>query len=137
MRAPAVSTRIFVLRTYYAATGLFLLLDYLFDFNVRLAFLESWPGWRLLYYLFCFGCLGIMLWRPAQTTLVTTVESLITLSALIISMGARVMNMSVTLLETGVGLVTLQEMLNFVIVGAAAWFGWYRGSRQLQRDWRQ
>ena len=48
-----------VLKLYYGATALFVLLDYVLNVNVRLAFLEAWPGWRGLYYVFCFCCLAI------------------------------------------------------------------------------
>ncbi len=124
-------------RVYYAATALFLLLDYGLDINVRVAFLEPWPAWRILYYLFCFGCLGLMIWRPAWTTLVTTVESLITLTALILHMGVRVMSLSVGVLEQGEdGFVYIEEIFNFIISGFAAWWGWQRGSRQLQKQLR-
>jgi len=130
-----VSVRI--LRFYYAATAFFLLLDYIFDINVRLAFLEAWPGWRALYYLFCFACLGLIVWRPALTLLVTAVESLITLTALLLSMGIRVMSLSVTMPETGHGIITTEEILNFILVGGAAWIGWMRGSQALQAELRR
>lgn len=39
-----------ILRAYYAATTLFLLLDLWLDINIRLAFLDSRPGWRAAYY---------------------------------------------------------------------------------------
>ena len=123
-----------VRRAYYAATAVFLLLDYCADFNVRLAFLEPWPQWRLVYYAACFGFLAVTYWRPALTNLVATAESLLTLSALILGMGARAVSMSVTVLETGQGIITMEEVINFVIAGAAAWFGWQRGSRALRQD---
>lgn len=125
------------LRIYYAATAIFLLLDYIFGVNVRVAFLEPWPLWRSLYYLFCFACLGVMLWKPALTTVVSTGESLITLSALILHMGIRVMSLSVGVMEHGAdGLIHVEEILNFVISGSMAWWGWQRGSREIQKQLR-
>jgi hypothetical protein len=122
-----------ILRFYYAATAAFLLLDYAFDVNLRLAFLEPWPGWRALYYAICFSCLGLIVWRPDLTLLVTTVESLITL----LSMGARVLSVSVNVPEMGGGFVTVEEIINFVIAGGAAWLGWFHGSRALHKEFRQ
>ena len=136
MNAPAISTSVTLIRIYYAATAIFLLLDYLVDINVRLAFLEAWPAWRAGYYLFCFACLGLIMWRPALTTLVTTVESLITLSALILSLGAKVMS-TVTVLETGGEFITTEEIFNFMIAGGAAWIGWLRGTQTLQERLRR
>ncbi len=126
-----------VLRVYYAATALFLLLDFAFDVNLRLAFLEPWPGWRALYYVICFGCLALIVSRPVLTLLVTTVESLITLSALLLSTGARVLSVSVNVLETGSGIVTAEEIINFIIAGGAAWLGWFRGSQALHKEFRR
>lgn len=126
------------LRIYYAATALFLLLDYWFGVNIRVAFLEPWPAWRFLYYLFCFACLGLILWRPALTTIVSTVESLITLSALILHMGVRVMSLSVGVMEQGAeGIIHIEEIANFIISGFAAWWGWQQGSTELARRLRQ
>ena len=113
-------------------------MDFGFDVNVRVAFLEPWPVWRVLYYLFCFGCLALIFLRPALTTLVTTVESLITVSALILHMGVRVMSVSVGVMEAGAGAVIYpQEIINFLISGLAAWWGWVQGSQALQRRLRR
>ena len=125
-----------LLQAYYAATALFLLLDYFGGINVRIAFLEDWPVWRGLYYLACFGCLALIAWRPGLATLVTTVESLITLAALIISMGVRVMTVSESVLTDSADIVTTEKLLNFAIVGFAAWYGWFSGTEALKRQLR-
>ena len=83
-----------ILRIYYAATLLFIILDYFLGINIRLAFLETWPGMRALYDLLCFVCLGLMTWRPAWSLLVGTLESLLALSLLIVTMDVRVMTVS-------------------------------------------
>lgn len=125
------------LRIYYAATAIFLLLDYWFGVNVRVAFLEPWPAWRFFYYLFCFGCLGLMIWKPALTTIVSTVESLITLCALILHMGVRVMSLSSGVLEAGAdSFIYTEEILNFLLSGFVAWWGWQRGLTALHQQLR-
>lgn len=53
-----------LLRIYYAATLLFVILDYFLNINVRLAFLEAWPEMRAFYYLLLFVCLGLMFLQP-------------------------------------------------------------------------
>lgn len=126
-----------MLRIYYVATAIFLLLDYLFGINVRLASLDAFPGWRALYYLVCFACLGLMIWRPAWTLWVATTESLVTLSMLIISMGARVFTVSDTMLSTGAGGITAEEIINFMISGGIAWFAWFRGTTAIQDELRR
>ena len=126
-----------LLQLYYAATAIFLLLDYALGINVRLSPLEAYPGWRALYYLFCFGCLGLMVWRPNWSNWIATGESLLTLSMLIISMGARVMTVSDTVLSSGEGFITSEELINFIISGGAAWIAYTRGTQAIQSDLRR
>lgn len=129
--AVSLSTRL--LRIYYAATLLFVMLDYLMNINVRLAFLEAWPGMRVLYYLLCFVCLGLMTWRPRLSPWIATFESALALSLLILTMGARVMTASEQMLDAGTGFVSVNEIMNFMIVGGAAWLAYTRGMADLRR----
>lgn len=122
-----------VMLLYYAATALFVLLDVFLDFNVRVAFLESLPRARAAYYGVCFACLGMILWRPSSSVLVGAFESLVTLSALLISMGMRVLLATDRVVETGTGLVTGQEILNFLIAGIVAYIAWINGISRFSR----
>lgn len=122
-----------LLRIYYAATLLFVALDYFLHINIRLAFLEAWPAMRVLYYLLCFVCLGLILWRPGWGLWIGTIESLLALSMLIITMGVRVMTVSEQMLQTGSGLVSISEIMNFIIVGGAAWIAYMRGIQAIKK----
>jgi len=122
-----------ILPWYYAATVIFLLLDYLGGVNVRVAFLESLPSARIAYYAICFVCLALMVWRPAWTTLIGTFESLVTLIALIFSMAIRVMIPNDAIFEENVAIVTTEQIINFVIAGSMAYFSWNKGLRELTR----
>ncbi len=121
-----------VLPWYYAATALFLLFDYGFGVNLRVAFLDAWPAARLGYYGVCYACLGLMLWRPRWTTLIGTFESLVTLVALILGMALRVMIPNDAIFSENVAIVTYQEIVNFVIAGSMAYASWVTGLRELQ-----
>ncbi len=116
---------------YYAATVLFLILDYAFGINVRIAFLDSMPAARLAYYGVCFACLGLILARPAWATLVGTFESLVTLIALILAMGIRVLVPNDAIFAENAGIVTIQEVVNFLISGSMAYLSWVKGLREL------
>jgi len=116
---------------YYAATIVFLMLDYGFGVNVRVAALEAYPGVRAGYYLVILACFGVMLWRPSWATAIGVVESLATLVALIMNMALRSMIVTDQMLETGVGFITTAEIINFVISGSIAWFFWQRGMTAL------
>ena len=124
------SDRILVL--YYAATAVFVILDFALDFNVRVAFLEALPMARAAYYGVCFCCLALMLWRPAWTVLISAFESLVTLSALIISLGIRVLLVADHVLETGSGFITMPEICNFMISGGIAYVAWIKGINRLR-----
>lgn len=129
------SSRVLVL--YYAATAVFLVLDFALDINVRLAFLEFAPLARALYYGICFACLGLMVWRPRWTTLISAFESLVTLVALILSMAIRTMLVTDQVLETGGGYITYQEILNFLVTGSIAYLAWVKGLNEIRRQMSQ
>ena len=116
-----------ILKFYYAATAAFLILDLVFHINVRVAFLEPWPMWRLAYYAVCFGVFVMIALRPGLAEVLGVVESLVTLVALILSMGVRVMLVPADLAEFGASVVSGQEIINFVISGGIAWLSWHRG----------
>lgn len=121
-----------ILPLYYAATAFFLLLDYGFGLNVRIAFLDTLPAARMAYYGICFACLGLMIWRPSWTTFIGTFESLVTLIALIFGMAVRVMIPNDAIFEENTTILTYQEVINFVIAGSVAYLAWIRGLKELQ-----
>ena len=120
-----------ILRLYYAATILFVALDFGFHINVRAAFLESVPNLRLLFYVVLFSCFALVLWRPAWTNIVGLVESIITLAALIINMALRSMMITHDVFATGAGPVTMAEVINFLIAGGAAYVSYAQGLKWL------
>ena len=122
------------LTLYYAATILFLLLDYGLGINVRLAFLDALPGLRAAWYGFCFACLFAMSWRPSWSPAIGAVESLGTLIALILGMGVRVMVPNDAIFEKNVDFVTVEEIVNFLIAGFAAYYALSRGLSHLNVD---
>lgn len=122
------------LRLYYAATAVFLALDYIFGINVRIAFLEPLPAARAAYYGVCFFCLALIVFRPGWAVFVGAFESLVTVVALILSMGLRVIPMNDAMLEGGGDIVSAEEIVNFVISGSIAYFAWYRGIHEISRQ---
>lgn len=134
MNTGPVSPQVKILRLYYAATALFIVLDYWFGINVRLAGLEQAPAWRGPYYLLCFACLCLMYWRPAWSPWIATAESLLTLSMLIINMALRVMIVTDAMLETGRGFVSMGEIGNFMLASGVAYVAYWSGVRTVRRD---
>jgi ABC-type transport system involved in cytochrome c biogenesis permease subunit len=136
MRDVSVINSAKMLRVYYAATLIFVILDYYMNINVRLAFLEAWPEMRAIYYLLLFVCLGLMILRPGWSLWIGTVESMLAASLLIVTMGVRVMTMSEQMLRTGSGLVTMSEIMNFMIVGLAGSVAFRRGIAAIHKQSR-
>ncbi len=120
-----------LLFVYYAATLVFLLLDYVAGINVRLSFLEALPAARAGYYGVCFLCFALMIWRPAWTVLISAFEGLVTIVALTLAIGVRIFVISDEMIDTGRGFVTPQEIWNYLLSGGAAYIAWFRGIRQL------
>ena len=124
-----------ILTAYYAATVLFLLLDYSLDINVRIAFFAGNSEAKAVYYFVLFVCFAVVLWRPAWSTVIGGIESLATIVLLIISMYVR----SVIYFPTIDGFedpnypgpVTVAEIINFLIAGGAAYVSFQQGLRSL------
>ena len=47
---------------FYLATPLFLLIDSLLGWNIRISSLDNYPGWKMVYYLFLL-CIGLLMWK--------------------------------------------------------------------------
>ena len=118
---------------YYAATLAFAFFDFFFGLNVRLTFLAEWPSGRALYYVFCVLCF-LLIWRfPAWSGVVAAVESLVNLSALIISMALKVIVVTDEMIDAGRGAITLAELLNFLLSGSVGYLALTVRSAALQR----
>jgi hypothetical protein len=120
-----------IIRAYYVATVLFLLLDLVLNINVRIAFLEPYPTMRACYYAVIFGCMALILWKPAWTITISAFESLVTLIALIMSMGIRSMLITDAMLEGNAAFISGPEIINFVITGSIAYLAFQRGMKEL------
>lgn len=111
---------------YYAATAAFLVLDLGFGINLRISFLDGYDGWRLLYYGVCFAVFVLIIVKPGWTLALSAVESLATMVALILSFWMQILIVDETALTQGAPLVTIPQVINFVISGFAAWLAWTR-----------
>jgi hypothetical protein len=73
-----------------------------------------------------------MIWRPSWTILIATFESLVTIVALILSMGIRVMVPTDAIFGENTSFITYQEIINFLISGSMAYLSWIQGLKALQ-----
>ncbi len=116
---------------YYAATAAFFVLDRAFGINLRIAFLDDHDGLRLAYYAVCVACFVAIVLKPGWTLAVSAVESLATMVALILSFWMQILPVDGALLEPGAPVVTIEQVINFVISGFAAWLAWTRSMTAL------
>ena len=123
-----------IIQFYYLGTVVFLLLDVVFNINVRIAFLENSPALRVTYYAAIFACMALILWRPDWTVIVSAAESLVSLVALILNMGMRTMLGTDAMLDGGAVFITMPEIFNFMITGSIAYLVFMRGMDQLQGE---
>ena len=121
-----------LLVAYYAATLVFLLLDAAFGINLRVAFLEDYPGWRAGYYALCGVCLLLVVTKPGWEAVVSGVESLFTLIALILSLALRSMFLGDLAFGEEFRPVTVEEVVNFLMSGSVAYLTWQRGLKALR-----
>ena len=121
-----------LLTGYYAATAGFLALDLAAGVNIRIAFLDGAPGWRTVYYLFCFACLAGMIRWPSAQAFIAAFESAVTLTALIISMMLRSMFITDLPLDGEYTPVTIEEVINFMISGGFAYYSYTQSMKQIR-----
>ena len=73
---------------FYLATPVFVLLDLIFGWDMRVSFLDEHASWKYLYYLFCLA-IGLLMWKqPALEAILGMVEGgvnmlLLTLSVML------------------------------------------------------
>ena len=65
-------------------------------------------------------------------TLIGTVESLVTLVALILGVGIRVMVPNDAIFHENAAILSYQEIINFVLSGFVAYFAWTQGLKRLK-----
>ena len=122
---------------YYWLTPAFWALDALFGANLRAAAFEGYPGWKAIYYLFCFGCGVALFLRPAWASLVGMTESAINLLALIAGFFVPYFRLVEQLAagETAVdsGAFTIERSLSLLLSGLMAVLAFHTHSARLPR----
>lgn len=119
---------------YYSATIVFALLDFVLGVSVRASFLDQFPRAKLVYYAICVACLVLILYRPSWSVMVTMLESLTAVVALTLAIGVRVLVVTQEMIETGRGFVSLEELVNYLIVGGIAYYAYLASMQSLKES---
>ena len=118
----------FVPKLYYAITPIFILLDYLWHINVRVAILDTEPLYKGLYYGFCIFCGVAVYLMPRYSSVVAVFESAIIIVMTILGVFiqyARTISQMDDVLNTDfetIGLVGPEHVVNLVLIGVIAIF---------------
>ena len=90
-------------RWYFYITPVFILLDYFWGLNIRIAALDAEPSYKNLYYGLCILCGVLMYIIPRVSALIAFIESLINLVMLLLIIILPYMRIITTLTEDALG----------------------------------
>ena len=78
------SSKASILSSFYYLTPIFILMDYVLDFNIRIAGLDGFGFYKKIYYLFCLICAFLIYKFEGYSLIVGFVESIVNLLLLFI-----------------------------------------------------
>jgi len=112
-------------RWYFYITPLFVLLDYFWGLNIRVAALDTAPIYKNLYYGFCVLCGISMFIIPRYSAVVALFESSINFTMLVLAFFSRYMQTITNLMDDVLSTdfkaveksLTAESITNFAIVG--------------------
>lgn len=113
-------------KLYYTITPLFILLDYVWNINVRVAVLDSAPLYKGLYYGFCILCGVVIYIVPQCTSVVALVESAIIFTMTVLSVFVPYVQTIVQIDDIlnseiqNVSIVNVPHIVNLVLAGGMA-----------------
>jgi hypothetical protein len=126
-----------LLAVYYWLTPAFWALDVVFGANVRAAAFEGHPGWKAIYYLFCFACGVVIYLRPRWASLVGMTESAINILTLVAGFFVPYFRLVEQLAagETAVdsGAFTIERSLSLLLSGVVCAIAFHMHSARLPR----
>jgi len=130
------SMRYLIPRLYYFWTPAFILLDYVWGINVRVAVLDEMPLYKNLYYGLCILCGVIVYFRPRSAALVALVESSVILLLTLIGVFWPYVQIA-ALPEEDLDVVlagfTIQRVVNLFLAGFIAVVGIYTSKDAVAR----
>jgi hypothetical protein len=108
-----------LLRAYYIATPLFLVIELLSGISLRVPIFLTMPL-RCFYYGCCFACGTVCYLRPRATPAVALIESSVNIGVVCLGFGAAMIKAAYLVAETTTvpEVLTVKGVINFVFVGA-------------------
>jgi len=133
-KAPFRPVTFGLLRAYYIATPLFMVIELVSGISLRVPIFLSMPL-RCFYYGCCFACGTVCYLRPRATPAVALTESTIHIFLIFLGFGTAVISAAYNVAETTniPEVLTLKGILNFVTVGAVWVTSFYHSQALLQK----
>lgn len=134
--------RLSISSVYYFITPAFIVLDYVWGINVRVAVLDGMPLYKNLYYGFCILCGVVVYILPWLSAGVALFESIIMIIMTVLGFFlpyVRLLNSGGDILNTDLrvfGEFGVPNATNFVMALAIAAISFHAGIRALEDGWR-
>jgi hypothetical protein len=130
-----VEVRLGLLRAYYWATPLFLMVDALWGISVRASFLPKLEQ-RLVYYAFCLCCAWMCQAAPSKAPWVGMGESAVNLFLLILGVMLPILNLPEAVVSGGPlpELMTPGRLMNVALSGGMLILSFQRSQAAVARD---
>ena len=122
------STRYSIPRLYYFVTPAFILLDYVWRINVRVAVLDEMPLYKSLYYGLCILCGVIVFFRPGFSAVVALAESSVILLLTLVGVFwpyVQIATLPEEEFDAALAGFTIQRVVNLFLAGFIALVGIY------------
>lgn len=109
-----------IIRYLYFLTPVYMILDYFFNFNIRISFLSNFPAYKLAYYLLCLFFSLIIYKFPLSKYYIAFTENMFNLAINIVGFLYPYLVYTDVLVEQSndnVKFYDLQSIINFIVSG--------------------
>lgn len=124
-------------KLYYAVTPVFILLDYIWGINIRVAVLDNYPLYKGLYYGFCIFCGVLIFLVPRSSSIVTLIESITVIMMTVLGVVLPYIQAYRQALDItnadfeNINIIHPQYIINLVLAGWIAVFTFHKSLREL------
>jgi hypothetical protein len=127
-----------LLRAYYIATPVFLIIELLSGISLRVPIFLTMPL-RWFYYGCCFACGTVCYLRPRATPAVALIESSLNIGVVFLGFGAAMIRAAYLVAETTTvpEVLTVKGIVNFIVVGTVWIISFYHSQALLQKRFQQ
>jgi hypothetical protein len=129
-------------KLYYTITPAFILLDYIWGINVRVAILDNAPLYKGLYYGFCIICGIIIYLVPRSSSFIALIESAIIIMLTIVGFllsYAQILSQAFDVMNAdfeSIKILDPQYVANLFLAGGIATFTLLKSQRELGTNTR-